>query len=221
MRSTPRAIPSVGHLRCPTEWAGKRFLTPFATDKDSPPWTNLTTMQVFCLCSLDELAPYADDWDRLAVDVPFRSWTWLSTWWRHYGQQLDSESPKARLFVLCVFDHDDALVGLAPWYLDCSGAQGHVVRMLGSGEVCSDYLSVLCHSGMEYQVTEALADYLAEAGDAENHDLRRWDLLELTGVDAQDVVIGRLLKHLADRGNTVHRQAGPSCWQIELPTTWD
>ncbi len=178
-------------------------------------------MQVFCLSGLDELAPYADDWDRLSGGVPFRSWAWLSAWWRHYGQARSGGFGGPRLFVLCVFDLDDTLVGLAPWYLDGGGPSGRVLRWLGSGEVCSDYLSLLCQAGMKDQVAQAIADHLTEVEAAENSDPERWDLLKLEGIDAQDHVVNRLIEHLAERGNTVHRRAGPNCWRIELPQTWD
>ena len=172
-------------------------------------------MQVFCLSSLAELTPYADDWDRLSAGVPSRSWAWLSTWWRHYGH------PGARLFVLSVFDDSNTLVGLGPWYRDHSASQGRVVRMLGCGEVCSDYLSVLCQPGTEDPVTRAMAQRLAEYANADAHDPQRWDLMELTGIDAEDRAAGRLLDHLGEWGAAVHRQTAPSCWRIELPTTWD
>jgi CelD/BcsL family acetyltransferase involved in cellulose biosynthesis len=200
----------------------------------------LRTMQVFCFSGLDQLAPYADDWDRLSAGVPFRSWTWLSAWWRHYGRaQGGSPGTRSqvagiaslslaphrrdggpRLLVLGVFDSDDTLVGLAPWYLDGGGPSGRVVRLLGSGEVCSDYLSLLCQPGMEDRVAQAVADHLSELAAAENHQPLRWDLLRLESIDAHDRAADRLIAHLAERGNTVHRRAGPTCWRIELPPTW-
>ena len=128
-------------------------------------------MQVYCLSDLDELAPYADDWNRLSGGVPFRSWAWLSTWWRHYGRDCDGGHPGCRLFVICVFDQAERLIGIAPWYLDDSGHQGRVLRMLGSGEVCSDYLSVLCQPGMEYMVTRAMCDYLTEEEDFKDEEV--------------------------------------------------
>lgn len=178
-------------------------------------------MQVFCLTDLDELAPYAEDWDRLAADVPFRSWTWLSAWWRHYGQDRGSGPDAPRLFVLCVFDLDDTLVGVAPWYVEGGGPLGRVVRLLGLDEVCSDYLSLLCQPGMEAPVAQAAADFLTDLADAENYLRGRWDLLVLEGVDARDRAVNRLIEHLAQRQYTVHRRAGLNCWRIELPHTWD
>ena len=177
-------------------------------------------MHTYCLTSLGELAPYAEDWDRLAGEVPFRGWRWLSAWWRNYGPD-DAQRARTQLFVPCLFDDADRLVGVAPWYLDHHGPQGYTLRMLGSGEVCSDYLSVLCQPHMEYAVTQALADYLTDDGLAAGPDRPHWDLLQLDGIDAEDTAMAHLLRHLADRGCTVHRRDALSCWRLELPATWD
>ena len=101
-----------------------------------------TTMQVHCLSSLDELAAYADDWDRLAGGVPFRCWAWASSWWRHYGRADNRHPDGPRLLVPCVFDLDNRLVGLAPWYVETHRTAGRIVRMIGSGEIASDYDSI-------------------------------------------------------------------------------
>jgi CelD/BcsL family acetyltransferase involved in cellulose biosynthesis len=178
-------------------------------------------MRVFCLTTLAELAPYADDWERLAAGVPFRSWTWLAHWWRHYGPQSDAEALKTRLATLCVFDDTDALVGIAPWYLDCSAVRGRVLRPLGSGEVCSDYLSVLCQPAREEAVVGALADYLIENAGSDEPDALRWDLLELDGVDAEDRTMSTLAGDLSVAGCSVHRQSRLNCWRLDLPTDWD
>lgn len=178
-------------------------------------------MRVYCLTSLQELAPYAEDWDRLAADVPFRSWAWLSTWWKHYGGEDRAENARLQLFVPCVFDSGDRLAALAPWYLDRRPPQGSVLRMLGCGEVCSDYLSLLCRPDMEHSATAAIADLLTAEPRHANAGRLRWDLLELDAIDAADPAVGQLLGHLARRGCTVHHRDGPSCWRVELPATWD
>ena len=170
-------------------------------------------MHITRFTTFDALTPYADDWERLAVGMPFRSWTWLSHWWRYYG-------PGNRLAVLGVFDDADLLIGIAPWYLTCSPLHGRVLRMLGSGEVCSDYLSVLCHPAAEAAIAEALADYLVGAVDDGPEGLR-WDLLELNGVDAEDRPVTHLVNALADSGCTVHSRPGLNCWRLELPVDWD
>src|SRR2546425_1230502 len=69
-------------------------------------------------------------------------------------------------------------------HLERSRAAGFVLRFLGSGEACSDYLSLLCPSGHELEVATALADWLDRAARKPALACDRWDLLEMTGVDA-------------------------------------
>lgn len=193
--------------------------------------TNASGTRVVRFRSLDDGAVRADDWDRLAHGVPFRSWAWTSYWWRHYGDGQDRQGGNRSLFTLGVVDPAGSLIGIAPWYVESSLAEGRVVRFLGTGEVCSDYLSVLCAPGMEDMVGAALADWLAavharEAGRGadrgqDGRDQDRWDLVELTGVDAEDTAVERLARELEGRGYTVHRRDGPSFWRIELPSDWD
>ena len=57
-----------------------------------------------------DLEALRDEWNRLAGNVPFRRFEWLTTWWRHYRQ------PDWKLFVITVREADGELIGLAPWY---------------------------------------------------------------------------------------------------------
>ena len=179
-------------------------------------------MRVQCFTNIDDLAPLEADWDRLAGEIPFRSWGWLSTWWRHYGQCHLDRKPARRLFTLGVFDRTDRLVGVAPWYLERSRSRGRVVRFLGSGEVCSDYMSLLSQPGRESRVVEELVEWLMRPDRESAHGgYGEWDMIELTGVDAQDETVERFSQELARRASTVHSRPGPSCWRIALPNSWD
>ncbi len=180
-------------------------------------------MYVHLVSTLDELAAYSEAWDRMAAGMPFRGLDWNSSWWRHYGSDPSGGNRSARLFALCVLDQIGTLVGVAPWYLDSSATQGRVLRFLGSGEVCSEYATVLCQPGHEFHVTEAMAEWLTAQARGSSHSdgSNRWDLLELTGVDAEDPLVAKLVKRLDVHGTTIHRRAGPSCWRLDLPTHWD
>jgi CelD/BcsL family acetyltransferase involved in cellulose biosynthesis len=176
--------------------------------------TKTPDIRVERLATVDELAPLRSAWNALAGGVPFRSFEWLESWWRSYGERSGKE-----LFVLAAFDARRRLVGLAPWYLERGTSQRRVIRFLGSGEVCSDYLSVLCQSGPQDEVTLALADWLCAAADPTS-ERPLWDLIELGGVDRNDATVTRLIDHLAARGNLVHRRGRPSCWRVNLPADW-
>jgi CelD/BcsL family acetyltransferase involved in cellulose biosynthesis len=196
-------------------------------------------LHVRLLRSAEELAGLGTAWNRLSRGIPFRSSEWLQSWWRHYGPTPAHVSnrrsandifpgghPKAQLFTLAVFDSSDELVGLAPWYIESSLLAGRVIRFLGDGEVCSDYQDILCRADLQDEVAAALATWLMSDSPTVSEWLsqeneRRWDLLQLTGVDAQDSVVRRLAEELAARGAPLHVRPGATCWRIELPETWD
>lgn len=178
-------------------------------------------MRVCRIRSFDELARYAGDWQRLAGDVPFRSWTWLSHWWRNYGPQRDSTGHQPELAILCVFDHDERLVGIAPWYARFSRIYGHVLRPLGSGEVCSDYLSVLCLPKDAETIAEELAQYLLQSRVHGEGDSLHWDLLHFDSMEAADRPMGHLVENLEVAGCIVNRRPSLSCWRLALPIHWE
>jgi CelD/BcsL family acetyltransferase involved in cellulose biosynthesis len=169
-------------------------------------------VQVTCAESLDELSGLAESWNALSGGVPFRQWAWCTTWWRHYG---DAD----RLFVLAARDDAGELVAIAPWYISRHPAKGRVVRFLGSGEVCSDYQTLLCVSGREDEAAAAMAAWLSHAKQRPRRPA--WDLLEFSGIEAADVAMQRLFARLAGGGNHVHTRRGVNCWRLELPATWE
>ena len=177
---------------------------------------NASTISIRRLSSLARSAPLTDGWNELARGVPFRRFEWLESWWRAYGQHSDKE-----LCVLAAYDSTGTLLGLAPWYVARSAGDRCRLRFLGSGEVCSDYLSVLCRPGRENDVTLALSDWLCAPETDAMADRPRWELLELGGADEHDVVVRDLVMHLAAQGNLVHRRNRASCWRVNLPSEWN
>lgn len=173
-------------------------------------------MRVEWLSRWDELTGLAREWDALARGVPFRTWSWLAAWWRYYGERSDCHR---ELFTLAVYDGQKQLAGLAPWYRESAANQGQSVRFLGSGDVCSDYLSILSLPGCEATIAAALADWLC--GDSLDAGRGTWSTLALGGVDAGDDVMRRFIAEMQDRASLVCHQPGPNCWRINLPATWD
>jgi CelD/BcsL family acetyltransferase involved in cellulose biosynthesis len=167
-----------------------------------------------------QLAAMEGPWNALAGGMPLRSWTWLATWWAHYGAANgdSNRSVERRLRVIAVYEPADdkagELVGVAPWYLDGNVVHGNVIRPLGSGEVCTDHLSLVCRPADAPRVAAAIADYLTTQDD-------QWDRLELGAVDADDPAIARLADELDERECLVSRTAADNCWVIDLPQTWD
>jgi CelD/BcsL family acetyltransferase involved in cellulose biosynthesis len=160
---------------------------------------------------IGDVAPplVADAWNSLAHDVPFRRWDWNQAWARHFGSMI------TRPWVISVRDQLNRLVGVAPWRLTRSRLRGRVVSFLGSGEVCSDYLSLLAAAEHRQAVAHTLVEWLS--GPA----AKEWDLLEFDGVAADDPAMGALLEALAERGYTKQTFQPCSAWRLELPGTWN
>ncbi len=172
-------------------------------------------MNVRPITSQGDLAALEPAWNRLANGMPLRSWDWLATWWRHYGQPgRDARGAGRWLYVLAVEDEAGELVGIAPWYLDRTVLRGSVLRPLGSGEVCTDHLSLVCRPEDSQRVAEAVADALASSQ-------TDWDSLELDGVDADDAPLAQLATELERRDCVVSRQPTEACWIVDLPESWE
>ncbi len=185
-------------------------------------------MHVQHITTWQQLSALENEWNELAGGMPFRSWNWLAIWWKHYGvstpygnDRATDHSHDRQLYVLAVFAGSDSaagvgghLIGIAPWYLDRSRIQGNVLRWLGSGEVCTDHLSLICRPENTETVAAAVADFLTTS-------LDDWDRIDLSAVDADDAAIERLLASFEQRECLVSRQPADACWALDLPTTWE
>jgi len=127
-----------------------------------------------------------------------------------------------QLRVLLVEDDLGSLVGAVPWYVE-TAANRRVIRFLGSGRVCSDYLTVFSLPERRSEVAEALAVWLTDANQTDNDDRTdfAWDRMELDGVTADDPALICLLASLQGRGCVQHTKQIDSSWQVTLPESWD
>jgi CelD/BcsL family acetyltransferase involved in cellulose biosynthesis len=186
-------------------------------------------MHVEQITTWDNLAAFEHDWNSLASGMPFHSWDWLAIWWKYYGgversahdREIGGLSDR-QLYVLAVFadsapttnDDKRRLIGIAPWYLDRTRVKGSVLRWLGSGEVCTDHLSLICRP----EETETVAATIAESLTTQFDD---WDRIDLSAVDADDAAVEKLSHCLEERDCLISRQPADACWAVELPATWD
>ncbi len=178
-------------------------------------------MQVRHVDAYETLCSLREAWDRLAGLMPLRSWEWHAGWWRYYGNH-------KQLMVLVVEDASGEVVGIAPWFVERVPARGRVIRSLGSGEVCSDYQTILAAAGRESAVVEALSDWLIRVNQrgvnqrgANQQMAAKWDLLELENILADDPVQSLLCERLSAGGAQVHRSPALQCWRLALPADWE
>lgn len=165
-------------------------------------------MRVSLVSDSIQLTALADDWNRLAGGVPFRTHAWLASWWEHYGHGKE-------LCVLVVRDAAEQVVGILPLCSEPSAAKGRTLAFLGSGEVCSDYLGILTEPALASAVVEALAQWLSE------DQTLAWDLLQLSGLVVGDEPVTQLAQSLTTAGLTVRERPGLNCWRIALPSEWE
>ena len=170
-----------------------------------------------------DLQQYDQRWDELAGDCVFRSWAWQSTWWQHYGadQQLYvllvfDDAPNCKLVTTCLDPGADEknLVAILPCYLESSFARGRVLRLLGDGEVCSDYLDLLAQPEERERAAAALARNLCETAS-------EWDTTDFTAIGAASVGLTLLSEELKGLGCHVTRTSNQNVWSVSLPEDWE
>ncbi len=168
-------------------------------------------MRVVCHQSLAELEPFREAWDRLAGDCAFRRWTWLSTWWRHYGG--DDARTSRRLYVVTAFGDAGELVAVLPCHLTRQLIQGSTLRLLGDGEICSDHLGLLVDPSQASDAAQAIAEFLIASP--------VWDLADFHAIDDDDAATIGLMTALARCDCQLARYDGDRCWAVDLPGDWD
>jgi CelD/BcsL family acetyltransferase involved in cellulose biosynthesis len=170
-------------------------------------------MQISVVSTVLELQRLGPEWDELVAasesDNPFLQWDWCSTWWRHYGAGHE-------LAVVLVRDGGQ-LVGLAPLYLEWSGGARKlgVMKFLGTGEVCSEYLGFIFRRSHEQGAGYELIRFLLNDASIPWRQLR---LTHVPALGATATVLEALLPN-AERPFRVDRTA--TSWNIELAKSWD
>jgi CelD/BcsL family acetyltransferase involved in cellulose biosynthesis len=131
-----------------------------------------------------DLEALASTWSALADSAhpgaPFRSWAWLSSWWKTFsaGKEL----------VVLVAHQEGRSVGLLPLFSTPSRLGGRRLAFLGEGIVGSDYLGLVCAAAAEPALADAFADYLERAP---------YDELDLDGLLPDDPLLDAVTRQLA------------------------
>lgn len=164
-------------------------------------------IQTTQICSLGELAGHLDAWRDLPAAAPMRSPEWYFSWLKHYATTDDE------LCMLVFHESDGSLVGLAPLYIERTNGNA-TIRLLGSGDACTNHTTWLAVPGWETQVGIEVAQFLI---DYESD----WDSLHFEWVDDDDIAINTTVACLEDSGYLLRKWPQSNCWKIALPQTWD
>ena len=161
------------------------------------------------ITTLDEFAACRQAWNALAGDRIFHRWEWMYSWWESYHRT-------GELAIVVVEDATGRWLGVAPWFISTSASRGRVVRILGSGTACSDYVSIAVRPGLETIMAEQLANLMA-GGDPIFANV---DLYEFEGHGRHDPMLDALTYLIADDFANVVTEEISGSWRSELTDDW-
>jgi CelD/BcsL family acetyltransferase involved in cellulose biosynthesis len=164
-------------------------------------------LQLIRVSTVSDLDTYRGAWRVLSNEVPMRTPLWLLSWWEHFAE------PDDELCILLIMVPEGDLVGVAPLYIHTERNR-RTVRLLGSGDVCTNHMTWLTAAGWESSVAREVTRYLLKLQ-------TEWDAVELHAIDADDVAINTTVEHLAESGYLVRRTPRQSNWRITLPSAWE
>lgn len=133
----------------------------------------MSKLRVKIIEANEDFAGLRGQWNELLehseANTIFLTWEWLYTWWQHFNS--------GRQLAIILIEHDDQLVGIAPLFCEYIRIRGFIplqsLQWLGTGEVGSDYLSLICKVGYEEEVCKMVCEQIS-------HNAKNWDLLRLT-----------------------------------------
>ena len=172
------------------------------------PRGNDVALQTELVTSEDRFDSLQSQWNAVAGAIPFRRWEWSRAWWTH------CRPAKSELALVAIYDPDCGLVGLAPLYASYSRTRGRVLRFLGSGPACSDYLTLLATPDYENEVTAVLSRWAVGVSS-------EWDIIELDGVSRGDTMVHNFAVGLQQQDFWIQTKSLESCWSINLAADWD
>ncbi len=165
------------------------------------------SIEIDIIDTIEHLHARCLDFRRLAPKSPFLRCAWIVPWIRNYLR--DSDAP----YVL-VARQSDEIVALAPLWRQATITRGRVLQFLGSGEVCTDYVTFPCRPDLRKPIARLFAAELK----AHCHE---WDRMELDATVDDDPFLKCLLQELAQCGCSAKRRPSVDCWRLALPATWD
>lgn len=164
------------------------------------------------ITTLDEFRQVREPWNALCDERLFHRWEWLYSWWETWHGIGD-------LAILVVVDAEGRWIGMAPWFKTASASRGRVVRTLGSGAACSDYVSLVAKPGFEDVVADQIARQLF--GPGQRDVFANVDLFEFEGHVAGDALMENILRRIPrDMADYVTEEIGGT-WRTALPSSWE
>ncbi len=177
----------------------------------------MSNYRIKTFSNFDEALSIRPEWTHLAADHFMSQWNWLANWWEHCVIRA-GDSNRRRPLIAAVLDERSEVVGIAPLYRS-RNLSGHALRVMGDGNVCSDYARILTEPGLEREVSETLADWISSPDFRRNFGAVDW--LEIEGHTSEEITWLLLWKRLTTAGWSVQTRELEGTWLAQLPDNWD
>jgi CelD/BcsL family acetyltransferase involved in cellulose biosynthesis len=170
-------------------------------------------LRVELITTLEALWALRADWLTLeaasGTNVPFQTWEWCTSWWKHLRG--DHAGVRDLLRVCVIRNELDELVGIAPMMLTERPTVGPIrvrfLQFLGADPNITEIRSMLCVPEFEQACHAAVQDYLAD-------NARDWRWIEWDGLRTDIAALdGVTVPAPAD-----HDRTG---FVVVLPRSWD
>lgn len=154
----------------------------------------------------------AEPWNRLADRRAFHRWEWHRAW-------LSNFESEARPRILVVRDGQENVVGIAPFCQTRRAAMGNVLQFTAAGDVCTDFMKIVCHQGLVEPVTELMVSAMTSP---EFHSrYARIDLVEFEGFVSGERSVERMIERLATANWHREQRTLENTWRVDLTGGWE
>ncbi len=176
-----------------------------------PEWTT-GDLRLRVETDLSRIDALAESWNRLAERRSFHRWEWHGAWLRHFG---GGTRPR----VLVVSDQSGNVMGIAPFCQTRRPAMGNVLHFTAAGDVCTDFMSIVCFP----EQAEAVVDLMASALTSPVFYSRygRIDLVELEGLVPGDRLARRMIEKLSAANWRAESRTLENTWRVDLSDGWE
>ncbi len=163
-------------------------------------------MRSFVITNEAEWSGWHSSWSSLARANPMLGMNWLSAWWQQYGVG-------HQLHIIAVAEGDQ-LVGFVPCY-EHETRLGKQLRLLGSGSVCSDYMTAVVNPTVADEAYKSLNACMRQSVAQ-----REIEALHFEGVSHDDAWTPQLVALANEAGYSIRVQPMVNSWSLNLPSTW-
>lgn len=158
------------------------------------------TLSCQVITSLTEFESLGPLWEKFDVD-PMSGFDWNYSWWKSFQKMGDLH--------LITFEQAGEVVGLAPFFVDRWFGLSRL-RFLAAGDVCSDYIDIICDPAHYELCAASFAQYIRAMN---------FDMVELECTKGNR--LAQLLSpQLEDNYRIDQREAEPT-WRLDLPKSWE